>query len=133
MPLVDRLLFLALLLSIATSDTPAQLLDKFRHDLLITKSAPASRTLSVICGFLSHAGFVKASEDGELLDAALYELGFGVLGLRAKSWATRYQADPMKISSCYGTLHAIATGSSSKTPLADSRKIIQRCCPSKEL
>jgi hypothetical protein len=122
------LLFLLLLCVLPTTSGPNSMINELRTELVLSKTAEHDSIIPFLCMLMPSPEYIKAVEDDDLLSSILYELGFGVLGVRPNSWAVKYQANPRKTSSCFAALHSTATSEVSKTSWASSKKIIRRCC-----
>ncbi|CAF3677232.1 unnamed protein product [Rotaria sp. Silwood1] len=53
--------------------------------------------------------FIKEADDEDFLSSLLYELGFGVLGVKPNSWAAKFREDTHKPASCFSALHSTAS------------------------
>jgi hypothetical protein len=110
------------------------ILGGLRSEIALSKTLKQDHVISYLCETLPSPDFLMALEDDDFLSSMLDELGFGTLGVKRDSWAAKYQAEPRKSSSCFGALHSTGTSDKPKMSLANSRKIIRRCCiPEKEL
>ena len=123
-----RFFILLFLISISNAETPNQILNRLRNELVRSKNIQIDPILPLVCEILASPDFIKNSEDDEFLSSILYELGFGALGIKPDSWAARFRAAPRETASCFSALHSAAVSETTKMPLADSRKIIRRCC-----
>jgi hypothetical protein len=105
-------------------------LDKLRTELDLSKTMENDIIMPFLCKMLPSKEFIQAADDEDLLSSILYELGFGVLGVKPNSWAAKFRSDLHKPASCFAALHSTATSDISKSTLASSRRIISRCCNS---
>ena len=121
-------LFLLTLCITLPITTGKDLLKEFREELAFSQKTNGDQTMSILCDLLASPEFVKASEDDSFLTSVLYEVGFGVLGVKPNSWAARYQADSRKTTACFAALHSAATSELTQKILVDAKKIIRRCC-----
>ena len=97
--------------------------------LELSKTTTVDPVIPHLCQVLSSKPFIEAvTVDEEFFSSILYQLGFGVLGIRPDSWAEKYRADPQKPASCFASFYSAATADVSKSPLASSRRILHRCC-----
>jgi len=124
------LLFLLLVGVISVIGDTEIFLDQLRTELELSKTAENDIIMPFLCKMLPSKEFVQAADDEDLLSSILYELGFGVLGVKPNSWAAKFRLDLNKPASCFAALHSTATSDVSKTTLASSRRIISRCCNS---
>ena len=104
------------------------IIDKLRTELGLSKTAETDPVLPFICKMLPSKEFIEAADDEDLLSSMLYELGFGVLGVKPNSWAANFRDNPRKPASCFAALHSTAVSDVTKSTLASSRRIIARCC-----
>ncbi|CAF3894718.1 unnamed protein product [Adineta steineri] len=110
-----------------TGDEDA-ILDQLRTEIALSKRMDQDHMIDFVCKLLASPEFIVASADDDFLSTILDELGFGALGVRRNTWAAKYQADPRKSATCFGTLHSVGTSDKSRMSLANSRNIIRRCC-----
>lgn len=103
-------------------------MEKLRVELEQSKLVDKDTIIPFLCKMLPSKEFIQQADDEDFLSSILYELGFGVLGVRANSWAAKFQANPGKLVSCFSALHSAATSDVTKSTLAISRRIISRCC-----
>ncbi|CAF3289147.1 unnamed protein product [Rotaria sp. Silwood2] len=125
--IIRILLFICVILTIDSTDT---IIDKLRIELELSKTAKKDPIIPFLCNILLSQEFIKAADDEDFLSLLLYELGFGVLGVKPNSWAAKFRGDPHKPASCFSALHSTATTEITKSTLASSRRIISRCCNS---
>ena len=121
------LFFVCLILTIDSLDT---ILKKLRLELEKSKTVKKDPVLPFLCQMLLSQEFIKAANDEDLLSSILYELGFGVLGVKSNSWTAKFRDNHQKPVSCFSALYSIATTEVTKSTLASSRRIIARCCNS---
>lgn len=116
-------------MTINSTDT---ILDKLRIELEQSKIIEKDSVLNYLCKMLPSQEFIKNADDEDFLSSILYELGFGVLGVRPNSWAEEFRNDPQKPASCFSALYSTATAEVTKSTLSSSRRIISRCCTSEK-
>ena len=104
------------------------ILHQLRQELELSRTEVEDRMLPYLCQLLPSKTFIDAAEDDELLSSILYELGFGVRGLRDKSWAEKFKANSRHSTACFAALHSTATSDMSRSALASSRRILWKCC-----
>ncbi|CAF0769601.1 unnamed protein product [Adineta steineri] len=88
-----------------TGDEDA-ILDQLRTEIALSKRMDQDHMIDFVCKLLASPEFIVASADDDFLSTILDELGFGALGVRRNTWAAKYQADPRKSATCFGTLHS---------------------------
>lgn len=131
--IVRRMMGIFLFISMICHVIPEEtLLDKVRVELERSKMVDKDPIIPFLCRILPSKEFIKEADDEDLFSSILYELGFGVLGVRTDSWAAKYQTNPRKPPSCFSALYSAATADVTKSTLAISRRIIARCCHSNE-
>lgn len=123
------LLFIGLIFTIDSTNT---VLDKLRIELEQSKTTEKDSILPFLCKMLPSKEFIKNADDEDFLSSILYELGFGVLGVKPNSWAAKFRNDPHKPATCFSALYSTATADTTKSTLASSRKIISKCCNSEK-
>ena len=122
---------LVILFTIFSMDVTADsnsILAELRAKLASIHSNEKDPVIPYLCQMFPSKMFINAADDEDLLSSILYELGFGLLGIQANSWAERLKAKSHKDSSCFASLYSIATSDTDKSTLAHSRRIIHRCC-----
>lgn len=122
-------LFVCLIFTIDSTNT---FLNKLRIELEHSKTAEKDPIIPFLCKMLPSREFIDAADDEDFLSSILYELGFGVLGIKPKSWAAKFREDLRKPASCFSALYSTATSEVTKSTLSSSRRIIARCCNSKK-
>jgi hypothetical protein len=119
--------FLLLYVTVAiTADN--NIIQSLRIELARSKTMDQDHIIPFLCMILPSQEFIKAIEDQDFIDSIVYELGFGILGVRHGSWAARYKADPHKRLSCFATLYSIATAEIPKRSVPNFKKMIRKCC-----
>lgn len=108
------------------------LMDKLRAELEQSKIGGKDSVMPFLCKMLPSKEFIKEADDEDFFSLILYELGFGVLGVKPDSWAAKYQTNPRRPPSCFSALYSAATSDVTKSTLAISRRIIARCCNSNQ-
>lgn len=121
---------LCLFFTILTISSTNIIIDQLRNELELSKNAEKDPILPFLCKILPSQEFVKAADDEDFLSSLLYELGFGLLGVKPNSWAAKFRNYPHKPASCFSALYSTATIETTKSTLASSRRIISRCCKS---
>jgi hypothetical protein len=129
------LLFLLFLCVTLITGNPDIILGRLRSEIALSKTNRQDHVIRFLCETLPSPDFITALEDDDdFLSSMLDELGFGFSGVKRDSWAAKYQAEPRKSASCFSALHSSGTSDQPKMSVANSRKIIRRCCiPDKEL
>ena len=125
-----RFLFFACMIFVV--DGTDTFMKKLRTELEQSKITDKDPIIPFLCKMLPSKEFIAEADDEDFLSSILYELGFGVLGVRSNSWAAKFQANPAKPVSCFSALHSAATIDINKSTLAISRRILARCCNSKQ-
>ena len=119
------LLLLWIIFIVDSADT---ILDKLRIELELSKTVEKDPIIPFLCKTLPTREFIDEADEEDLLSSILYELGFGVLGVKSNSWASNFRENQHKPASCYAALHSTATTEITKSTLASSRRILSRCC-----
>jgi hypothetical protein len=122
------LALLLLLHAILINGTANDIIVKLRNEIARSKTSDYDSVIPFLCTILPSSEFIQAANDQDFINSVVYELGFGVLGVKRDSWAAKYQADPHRRLSCFAAMHSIATTDMSKTSIAGLKKLIRRCC-----
>lgn len=117
---------ISLLVCVAADTT--LILNQLKEKIAVSQFSDQDPVIPYLCQLLPSQRFIEAAEDEDFLNAMLYELGFGLLGVQPNSWAEKLKADSRKDSTCFAALYSIATTDTEKSTLAHSRRIIHRCC-----
>ncbi|CAF3811214.1 unnamed protein product [Rotaria sp. Silwood1] len=125
--IIRILLVVCVILIIDSTNT---IIDKLRIELELSKTAETDPIIPFLCKMLPSQEFIKEADDEDFLSSLLYELGFGVLGVKPNSWAAKFREDTHKPASCFSALHSTASTEVTKSTLSSSRRIISRCCNS---
>lgn len=122
------LILLLLIHTVSITGTAEDIIEQVRNQLALSNTAEPDYMIRFLCTILPSPEFIKATNDQDLINSVVDELGFGTLGVRPNSWAARYQTDSNKRPSCFSAMYAIATSEISKTSVAGMKKLIRRCC-----
>ncbi|CAF4329268.1 unnamed protein product [Rotaria socialis] len=113
-------------------NSTSTIINKLHSELEVSKTAKKDSIIPFLCKILPSQEFVEAADDEDFLSSLLYELGFGLLGVRPDSWAAQFRGDPNIPASCFSALYLTATTETTRSTLASSRRIISRCCNSRK-
>ena len=126
---VRIVIFLGLILTIDCTET---IIEKLRLKLEQSQTIENDLVLPFLCKIFPTQEFIKQADDEDFLSDLLYELGFGVLGVKPNSWGDKLRNNSKKSASCFAALHSTATTEVVKSTLASSRRILSRCCQSQK-
>jgi hypothetical protein len=121
------LILLLFLYAVLISANANDIIVKLRHELELSKTVDYDPVIPFLCTVLPSFEF-KTTNDQYLIHSILNELGFGIVGVRQGSWASKYQTNPYRRPSCTPAMQSISTSQISKISTVDLKKIIRSCC-----